>query len=190
MIPAKYKQHSDTELVSLCLQGDSLAWEALIQRYRRLIYAIPVRFNFTPSDASDVFQSTCLALIEHLHELRDERRLSSWLITTTSRQCIRLRVQRYREPGAEDEDFGESEDPTENLEDIRVQMEERQTIREGVELLPDRCRELIALLYFENRIPNYEEVAQVLSIPVASVGPTRARCLEKLRTILRRRGIK
>ena len=80
---AKYKQYTDTELISMCLQGDSRAWEALILRYRRLIYSIPVRFSFGSADASDVFQSVCLKLIEHLHELKDETKLSAWLITTT-----------------------------------------------------------------------------------------------------------
>jgi RNA polymerase sigma factor (sigma-70 family) len=189
-MPAKYKQESDPELVALCLQGDPLAWEALVQRYKRLIYSVPVRFNLASADAADVFQSTCLALIEHLHELRDERRLSSWIITTATRYCIRFRVQKFRAPEAEEEDFDDSIDPGGDLEQVRLQIEERQAVRESVELLPDRCRELIALLYFDSRVPNYEKVAQVLSIPVSSIGPSRARCLEKLRAILRRRGIK
>src|SRR5262245_1030962 len=186
---SKYKQYTDTELVSMCLQGDSRAWGALITRYRRLIYSIPVRFSFTTADASDVFQSVCLKLIEHLHELKDETKVSAWLITTTTRQCIYLRNQKIREPGAE-EDVEEPPDPSDNLEHIRVQVEEQQQVREAVEQLPDRCRQLIDLLYFDTRSPTYEDVSQILGMPVASIGPTRARCLEKLKTLLRRRGIK
>ena len=189
MIPPKYKQYDDSELVSLCLKGDPQAWESLILRYKRLIYSIPVRFGFTTADAADVYQQVCLKLIEHLHELKDETKVSSWIITTTTRQCIHLRSQRFRETGP-DEDDAEPPDPGENLEAIRVHVEERQTVREAVDLLPDRCRQLIDLLYFDTRSPSYEEVGQSLSMPVASIGPTRARCLDKLRMILRRKGIK
>ena len=189
MIPAKYKQYTDSELVSQCLQGDSQSWEALIMRYRRLIFSIPIRFGFSGADAADVFQSVCLKLIEHLHELKDETKVSAWLITTTTRQCIHVRSQKFRETGA-DEDLEEPPDPTDNVENIRVVAEEQQTVRDSVDQLHDRCRQLIELLYFDNRSPSYEEVSQLLGMPVASIGPTRARCLDKLRTILRRRGIK
>jgi RNA polymerase sigma factor (sigma-70 family) len=187
---AKYKQLTDRELVSNCLDGDSRAWEALILRYRRLIYSIPTRFSFTAADASDVFQSVCLKLIEHLHELKDETKVSAWLITTTTRQCILVRSQKFRETGGNEEELEEPADPSENVEDIRVQVEAQQDIRESVEQLPDRCRQLLELLYFDVRSPSYEEVSRSLSMPVASIGPTRARCLDKLRVILRRKGIK
>jgi RNA polymerase sigma factor (sigma-70 family) len=187
---AKYKQYTDTELVSMCLQGDPTAWEALILRYRRLIYSIPVRFGFGSADASDVFQSVCLKLIEHLHELKDETKVSAWLITTTTRQCLYVRSQKFRETGGNEDELEEPEDPSENVEIIRVQVEEQQTVRDSVDQLPDRCRQLIELLYFDNRSPSYEDVGRMLAMPVASIGPTRARCLDKLRTLLRRRGIK
>src|SRR6187402_1238658 len=99
----------------MCLGGDARAWETLIQRYRRLIYSIPVKFNFTSADASDVFQAVCLKLIEHLHELKDESKVSSWLITTTTRQCIHVRSQRLRESSGEDE-FEEPVAPGVNVE--------------------------------------------------------------------------
>jgi RNA polymerase sigma factor (sigma-70 family) len=188
--PATYKQYNDTELISFCLQGDSQAWEALIMRYKRLIYSIPVRFNFSPPDAADVFQSTCLLLIEHLHELRNEQRLVAWLTTTASRQCFRMRAQRMRDTGSEEDEVDEALQPDDNLDDMRLQMEREQTVRESIELLPDRCRELIELLYFDSRAPSYEEIAQILSMPIPSIGPNRARCFEKLRAILRRRGVR
>jgi len=189
-VTADYKQHSDPQLVSLCLQGDAQAWEALIMRYRRLIYSVPVKFNFTPADSADVFQAVCLKLIEHLHELKDETRVSGWLITTTTRQCIFVRSQRFRDAWSCEDDMDEPLDPSENLENIQLKVEHDETVRECVRQLPDRCRKLIECLYFDTRSPTYEEIAQKLSMPVPSIGPTRARCLDKLRTILRRRGIK
>ena len=167
-----------------------MAWEALITRYRRLIFSIPVRFGFATADCSDVFQSVCLKMIEHLRELKDEAKVSAWLITMTTRQCIYVRSQRFREAGSSEDELEEPLDPSENIEGIHVQVEQQQNVREAVEQLPERCRHLIDMLYFDTRSPSYEEVSASLAIPVASIGPTRARCLDKLRTILRRRGIK
>ena len=189
MSSSKYKTRTDPELVALCLQGDSEAWETLIIRYRRLIYSIPVRFGFTAADASDVFQAICLKLIEHLHQLKDESKVSSWLITTTTRQCLHIKSLKYRESGGDD-DVQEQADPAENLEAIRVLTEQQQTVRQAVERLSGRCRELIDMLYFDQHSRSYEEIGQILGMPIASIGPTRARCLEKLRTILRRLGVK
>ena len=183
-----YKLLGDPELVGLCLRGDPKAWEVLILRYRRLIYSIPVKFNFTTADASDVFQAVCLKLIEHLHDLKDESKVSAWLITTTTRQCIHVRSQRMRE-SSHDEDFEEPADVTVNVEDIQIRTQEQQNIRSAVNKLPDRCRRLLELLYFETTSPTYEKIGKMMNMPVASIGPTRARCLEKLRTVFRQRGI-
>ena len=189
MASSKYKTRTDPELVALCLQGDAEAWEMLIMRYRRLIFSIPVRFGFMPADAADVFQAVCLKLIEHLHEVKDESKVSSWLITTTTRQCLYVRSLKYRETEP-DEDFKEPVDPAENMEEIRVFTEKQQTVRQSVEQLTGRCRDLVELLYFDQHSYTYEEISGILGMPVPSIGPTRARCLEKLRAILRRRGIK
>jgi RNA polymerase sigma factor (sigma-70 family) len=186
---AKYKSLGDPEIISLCLQGDSQAWESLIVRYRRLIYSIPVRFSFSPSDCSDVFQSVCLRLIEHLGELKDENKVSAWLITTTTRQCIHVKAQKRRETSTED-GYDEPADPSKNMEQIRIQTQAQLNVREGVDQLPERCRKLLELLYFDPKDPSYESIAQTMRMPVASIGPTRARCLDKLRIILRRKGIR
>lgn len=188
MSVSTYKSFGDPELISLCLAGDAEAWEALIVRYRRLIYSIPVKFNFIPADASDVFQAVCLKLIEHLHELKDETKVSAWLITTTTRQCIHVRAQRMRETST-DEDFEDPPASDVNVEDVQIQTQEQQNIRDAVRKLPDRCRRLLELLYFETANPSYEEIGKIMNMPVASIGPTRARCLEKLRTVFRRKGI-
>jgi len=188
-VGSDYKTFTDTELVGLCLGGDSRAWESLIQRYRRLIYSIPVKFGFQPSDAADVFQSVCVKLLEHLGTVKDETKMSAWLITTTTRQCIQLRAHRQRESST-DESYEEPLDPAENLEDVQIVVQEHQTIRDAVVNLPERCRKLIEMLYFDAKEWTYEEIAQTMQMPVPSVGPTRARCLEKLKTKLRTRGIK
>jgi len=187
---SSYKSYNDPELISMCLRGDPLAWEALIVRYRRLVYSVPVRFGFGDADAADVFQAVCLKLLEHLHEVKDDRKISGWLITTTTRQCLHVKSLKGRETPTEEGDLEEPEDQAVNIEDLRIETEQEHAIREVVEELAGRCRTLIALLYFDSRSPSYEDISSELNIPVASIGPTRARCLEKLRTMLRRRGIK
>jgi RNA polymerase sigma factor (sigma-70 family) len=191
--PDRYKRRdkrSDSELVNLCLQGDTGAWEALILRYRRFIYSIPVKFGFRSFDASDIFQTVCLSFLEHLHELKDETKINAWLSTTTSRQCLKLLADKQRETPTPDEQFEDTLDPTLNLEEIRLLTEEQQELRDCIDLLPPRCRSLIDMLYFDQGSPTYQEISDSLGIPVPGIGPNRARCLEKLRKILRERGVK
>ena len=190
MNASNYKSFSDPELISMCLRGEGFAWEALIRRYRRLIYSVPVRFGYLDADASDVFQAVCLKLLEHLHEVKNDTRISGWLVTTTTRHCLHLKSLRRRESPTEDGSLKEPADPTPNLEELRILTEQQQVVRESLEELGGRCRSLIGMLYFNASSPSYQEISQELSVPVASIGPTRARCLEKLKTILRRRGVR
>ena len=190
MAASSYKTRTDPELVSLCLNGDALAWETLIVRYRRLIYSIPTRFGFRAADSADVFQAVCLKLIEHLHEVKDENKLSAWLGTITTRQCLSVMSARYREAATADDDFEDPVDPAKNLEEIRILTEQQQAVRDCVQELPGRCRSLIEMLYFDVRSLSYHEISQEIGMPVASIGPNRARCLEKLKKILQQRRIK
>jgi RNA polymerase sigma factor (sigma-70 family) len=184
VVAATYTQYKDAEIVSLCLEGDAHAWETLIHRYKRLIFSIATRFGFAPADASDIFQSICVQLIEHLHELKTGERLSSWLMTMTTRQCLRFRSIQTRDEDDGNLSVADPVDPKENLEAIRLRVEREQMLRRCVDDLPDRCRGLIRLLYFVSPLPTYEEIASKLEIPVSSVGPNRARCIEKLREIV------
>jgi len=192
--PTKYKKpynkETDPELVSLCLEGDAGAWEALVLRYRRLIYSIPLKFGLGGQDRADIFQNVCLRLIEHLQDVKDENRLSAWLITTATRLCISLIENRQREPVTGDEEVDERLDPDRNIEEIRIYAEEQQEIRDSVNQLPERCKTLIDMLYLDARSPSYQEISELMGMPAPSIGPNRARCLEKLKKILQGRGIK
>jgi RNA polymerase sigma factor (sigma-70 family) len=183
-----YKKHTDSELVALCLRGDPLAWEALISRYRRLVYSVPIKFGFSITDCNDVFQNVCLKLLEHLHEVRNDRKIGSWLATTSLRQCIYLRTMKRRDSGTEEEP-DEQEDPTLNLEELRILAEELQAMRDAIQDLPTRCRSLITMMYLDRKDWTYEEISTELHMPVPSIGATKLRCLDKLRVLLGRRGI-
>ena len=183
-----YKKLTDPALVGLCLEGEALAWETLITRYRRLIFSIPNKFGFPPSDCNDVFQTVCVKLIEHLQDLKDESKVSSWLITTTTRYCIHVRSMKHRDV-SDEEGMEATPDPAESSEALGIRLDREQKVREAMGDLADRCRQLLELLYLDPSDPSYVEIGEKLKMPVPSIGPTRARCLEKLRATLRRRGV-
>ncbi|HLG18008.1 MAG TPA: sigma-70 family RNA polymerase sigma factor [Blastocatellia bacterium] len=181
----------DAELVRACLDGNPIAWEALLLRYRRLIYSIPLKAQLGPDDAADVFQSVCLTLYEKLPSLRDPERLAAWLITTTTRECWRLKSRRNREDPLTD---GDDETGTRHTlrfadssplaDEAHIRLEQQQLVRDSIEALPERCRELIRLLFYEKDEWSYDQIARRMRMPAASIGPTRARCLKKLQKIM------
>ena len=184
-------RHSDRELLVGCLKGDSAAWEALIVRYQRLIYSIPIKMGFSPNDAADIFQSVCLKLLEKLGTLRNQERISSWLTVTTTRECWRFAALRRRERTSgkynSKDDLVEQIDVAsgEPLADEQQEILERQQIlREAISALPERCRELITLLFYTGNSLSYAEIARRMNMPLASMGPTRARCLARLKKLL------
>ena len=157
-------------------------------RYRRLIFSIPNRFGFSPSDCSDVFQTVCVKLIEHLADLRDDAKVSAWLITTTTRHCIHVKSMKHRNV-LDDDRLEETPAPGETTEEIGIRSDRQQKVRDTIADMSERCRNLLELLYFDPASPSYVDIGQRLGMPVPSIGPTRARCLDKLRTLLRRKGI-
>lgn len=179
----------DGELIALCLDGSEEAWETLIRRYQRLVYSIPFKSGLGEEIAADIFQSVCVRLIEHLGHLKDRGKLASWLITTTTRECWRTSNRSRREaPIGEGGDdlppMPEVADERPLQEDEQVQLAEQVRVRSAVERLPDRCRDLLELLYYVEDRPSYEEISRRMEMPVPSIGPTRARCLQKLRKLL------
>jgi len=188
---ADLAERDDRTLLAECLDGDHSAWEALIARYQRLIYSIPIKARLSQDDAADIFQSVCLKLYEKLSTIRESEKISSWLITTTSRECWRLSARNRREsvPGGwsdEDEDSLLKAIPAKGplADEQRETLEQQQQVRQAVEALPDRCRELITMLFYQKDELSYVDIAGRMRMPVPSVGPTRARCLEKLKKLL------
>ncbi len=173
---------SDAKLIDACLRGDEDAWGTLIERYSRLIYTVPLRFGFPKAVADEVFQETCLILLENLGSLRDRERLSAWLVTVSRRVCI----QRWRRSQIlETVDLLEIDGLVSDISEERLeQLEEQHRVQQAIETLPMRCQRLIKALFFESPQPSYETIANTLGVPVGSVGPTRARCLERLRQAL------
>jgi RNA polymerase sigma factor (sigma-70 family) len=185
---------SDLQLVSDCRQGDQLAWEKLVRRYQRLIYAIPRRAGLSEDQAAEIFQDVFTTLFEKLNDIEEPDRLQAWLVTTTRRRTLRTISQMPVKPRPDD--AGEPNDDIINntIERLRDEsplpdeqlliLEEQHRIRTAVSQLDDRCQTLVRLLFYQREPPSYAEVAEVLGVPEGSIGPTRARCLGKLLRIL------
>jgi RNA polymerase sigma factor (sigma-70 family) len=186
-----FADSADSAIIAACLKGDSAAWEFLILRYQRLIYSIPLKARLSQDDAADIFQSVCLKLYEKLESLRDHERLSSWLITTTTRECWRLANRQRREVSADESEDDEADTNLKHLaansplaDEQRQAFEQQQAVRQAITALPERCKDLVTLLFYKQDEVSYAEIARQMDMPVASIGPTRARCLEKLKKLL------
>ncbi len=179
-------------LVARCLRGEAAGWETLVRRYQRLVYTVAMRIGLDDHGAADVFQAVFSRLLQHLPSLRDPTRLQAWIVTTAKREALRQRDRNQRTvsmtatddegaDGAAWEMADHAPLPEQVLEDLQV----HDSVRQALERLDSRCRDLLTLLFTDSddRVP-YEEVAERLSMPVGSIGPTRARCLAKLRSLL------
>ena len=175
------------DLLRRAAAGDDAAWREIVGHYQRLVHATIRSFRVTPSDAEDLFQETFLRLYRHATGLRDSRALTRWLIVTARNLCLdHVARQRSRPTEALDGETVAVEPSS--LTDI-IHLERAQAVREAIQEMPERCRDLLWLLYFEQETPDYEAAARAFNMPLGSVGPTRMRCLEHLLQQLRRKGI-
>ena len=184
---------SDENLVFACRQGEAEAWNTLVNRYQRLIYTIPRRAGLDDDQSAEVFQRTFAKLLENLDHIRQPEAIQAWLVTTARRETLQLiRQQKQSVPYADfpegrlngDASLNDDPLPTEALE----RLEDQHLIRTAMTSMDERCRCLLTLLYSRSDPPSYAEIAAVLDMPEGSLGPTRARCLEKLRRLLKRSG--
>jgi RNA polymerase sigma factor (sigma-70 family) len=179
-----YTRFSPAELIVACRQQDPLAWNELVTRYERLVFTVPLRYGLTKAEADDVFQSVWLALLDHLPALEQPERVSVWLVTTAKRACWDKRrgTDYEREAGVAVESLGDVPlEDEETNEEMIIQYERQTAVRQTLARLEERCRQLLNALYYATEKLDYAAIARRLNIPVGSIGPTRARCLEKLR---------
>jgi RNA polymerase sigma factor (sigma-70 family) len=169
----------DERLVRECLAGNQDAWSALIDKYKKLIYSIPVKWELSTEDANDIFQSVCVDLFSELPRLRQPRALPKWLIQTTLHKCVRSRKQQSRYVGEEPTEEVELAKP--RVDAIVLEAEQEQILRDAIARVPERCAKLIRMLFFESPARAYGEIARQLGLATGSIGFTRARCLDKLR---------
>jgi RNA polymerase sigma factor (sigma-70 family) len=167
------------ELIRAASEGDEDAWSALVERFEGLVWATTRAHRLSAADAGDVTQTTWLRLVENLDRIRDPERLGAWLATTARRECLRHIRLRGRELQTEDESLFEA--PSVEPVDARMIVRERdEALRRAFAGIGKRCQALLRLLSAPSP-PSYEEIAAALGMPVGAIGPTRARCLDKLR---------
>lgn len=172
---------SDERLVKECLAGNEEAWSLLIEKYKALIYSIPVKYRLPPHDAADVFQATCVELLNRLPELREPRALPKWLMQVAHHQCYHWKQQQHRVVSRDgDADLPEPETPA-IAETLVQQTQEEQMLRDAMAALSPQCRRLVELLFFESPARSYSEVAAELGLAVGSIGFTRQKCMDRLR---------
>ncbi len=175
----------DQRLVDRCLAGDRQAWAALVRRHQRLVQAVARAYRLQESDMGDVFQEVFAALVRGLPRLREPRALVRWLSSTTQRIARATALRRRRETALTvtvDPDViaaypGEEPAIGSDLE----RLEDQALLRLALAGLPPRCRRLLEALYYEDPPPAYADISQRLGLPIGSIGPTRARCFERLR---------
>lgn len=173
---------TNTDLVEAAARGDQDGWDEIVQRYLPLVFSVTRRYRLSNKDAEDVSQTVWLRLVEHLDTIREPRALPMWIATTTRNEALRLVTAHRRTapvdplgPSALDGEASSAE-----LDEELLRAERQQAMRDGLAELEPRHRELLLLLVADPPL-SYEAIGARLGMPVGSIGPTRARCLARLR---------
>jgi RNA polymerase sigma factor (sigma-70 family) len=173
--------HDDPYVVALVARAagcDQGAWNELVERYAPLVWAICNRYRLSNHDIEDVGQNVWLALVEQLGKLREPAALPGWLATTTKRECLRV-VTTAQRLGTRLDDVPEFVDDVVIDEEI-LRAERDAGLRTALGELPPHCRQLLSML-ISDPPHTYAEISETLGIPMGSIGPQRARCLDRLR---------
>lgn len=182
---------SDAELWKACVSGDESAWSNLVDRYQRLIYAIPRRAGLTDEQCADVFQDVFLLLYQKLDQIEQPERIRSWIVTTTKYKT--WAVVRGSKTGRMPQSTEEMEAELQSLPDrsrladeILIELEQQHLIRAALKMLEERCRKILSMIYLQDAAASYAEVAEQIGVGESSISPLRTRCLKKLEKILRK----
>jgi RNA polymerase sigma factor (sigma-70 family) len=191
--PDSSRNHSsDEQLIGRCLKGDQEAWSALIEKYKNLIYSIPIKLGMH-QDAGDIFQSVCVDLLSELPRLREHRALPKWLMQTCYHKCLAYqraanRLVELPPEGTKSDSVLPASSADDLPEHMLVQLEQEQILRDAISQLPEKCERMVRLLFFEMPPRPYESVAEELGMATGSIGAIRGRCLAYLRKQLQKRG--
>lgn len=169
-------------------EGDQRAFDWLVECYGGLVWSVIRSHRLSDADAHDVFQTTWLRLVEHLDRIREPRAVGGWLASTSRHESLRLLRHADRARPAPDEQFDQLEAAGGAVDTELIADERDAQLWAALNELGERCRTLLRVLMADPPL-SYEEVSQILEMPIGSIGPTRGRCLGQLREHLRTRGI-
>jgi RNA polymerase sigma factor (sigma-70 family) len=179
---------SDDRLIALCLKGDQQAWADLVDKYKNLIYSIPIKLGMY-DDAADIFQAVCLDLLSDLPRLRQPKALPKWLMQVSYHKCLDYRTRAKKQVPLEDENADNLPPDTSVLpEEMMAQLQREQMVRVVMASLAPRCERMVRMLFFETPPRPYEVIAKELGIATGSIGFIRGRCLSRLRKQLEKMG--
>ena len=176
----------DQALLEACRRGDRRAWSQVVDRYERLVYAIPRSLGLSSEDAADVAQATLLALLQQLDQLDEPDRLRPWLVTVARRNSFRAIERLQRDRALIERSTVQAATSASATESglMEVRLANLEWVHQALAMLPDRCRRLLLALFDGDGPPSYADIADRLGMPVGSLGPTRSRCLDALRKAL------
>lgn len=170
-------------LLKAAQEGDRDGLGQIVEELTPLLWRVARAQGLSMQDAEDAVQAGWIALVGHLGELRDPGALTSWLLVVVKRESWRVKAARGRECSVETEILSDLVDPSASPEETVLEGERGQAVRRALTLLPERCQHLMRVVAFAHR-PDYDAVAAALGMPRGSIGPTRGRCLAKLRALL------
>lgn len=181
--------HTLHTLLAAAASGDQSAWDGLVARFENLVWATVRSFRLGDARSADVVQTTWLRLVESIDRINDPERLGGWLATTARRECLRVLRDSGRSVPVGDEDILDRADTTEWAEpDATLLRDERDgALWRAFGRIAERCQRLLRLLTADPA-PTYEDIGQAMEMPIGSIGPTRQRCLDRLRVELAAEG--
>ena len=186
---AKGLEKSDAELVRACRHGDETAWDALVNRYQRLIFTIPRRAGLSEEQSADIFQEVFLTLFEKLDEIQQPEKIRSWIVTTAKFKTwgvIRGQKNIFS-PETEEEmeaEMANLSDKSPLADEVLIELEQQHQIRTALLELEERCQKILSMIYLRDAAASYAEVASAIGVGETSISPMRSRCLQKLAKIL------
>jgi len=189
VFPASGLERSGAELVRECRAGNQAAWDQLVARYQRLIYAVPRRAGLNDEQAADVFQEVFVTLFEKIDEIQQPDKIRSWIVTTAKFKTwatVRASKGLYS-PESEEEmehEMANLADAAPLADDVLIELEQQHQIRTAIKELEERCQRILTMLYLNTSPSSYSEVAEAVGVGETSISPLRSRCLKKLEKLL------
>ena len=181
--------NADAQLVKRCRGNDPAAWDELVERYQRLIYAIPRRAGLSEEQAADVFQDVFVTLLEKIDDIQQPEKIRSWMVTTAKFKTwgvVRGNKGLYS-PATEEEMDAEMANIVDNsplADDTLIELEEQHIIRTALKEIEQRCQTILTMIYLTDPAASYAEVAAAIGVGETSISPLRSRCLKKLEKVL------
>ena len=186
---ASFLEKDDAALIKACRKGDETAWNTLVERYQRLVFAIPRRSGLSESQSADILQEVFLTLFQKLDEIEQPDKIRSWLVTTAKFKTwgqVRSQKGIYK-PSTDEEmeyEMANIEDDSLLAEDELIRLEEQHKIRIALTKIDERCQKILSMIYLTEPSASYAEVAEAIGVGATSISPMRSRCLKKLEKVL------